>query len=400
MRISKQISGGRGEYEWCDLTDADPAWGSLIDRRILLRLPGGIILDTACNLATQGGKSRIRVAQDARIRRRVHPVYHVATALLLPWPTRKESNMGSGLPVLRADEYIITDIIADSVALTESGADMEVRTVRAANYTVPGGEDVDVLERFNLVRQLWANRGRLPEGLSDLLGRHEALVSGGDQIAIAGGDLISSIQQAAAESSRELAVMWCTPRTDPLPTLLEMAGLPSPDPAEMPIEGIPPEHPEIRRREVARQRRMAARRGPESARFRRAVRQAYDATCIVCGLRLPQVGREGTPGVDAAHILPYSKFDMDLAANGLCLCKLHHWAFDEALIEIRASGSGGYEIAIPDEADARAQATPGFDLGFLRAYAGPIPDDRLPSDPTLRPSADCLRALAELLRSP
>jgi len=64
MRISKQISGnaaereertrqGRGEYEWCDLQPDDPSKDELLNRRILLRFPEGIILDTACEFDHQ-----------------------------------------------------------------------------------------------------------------------------------------------------------------------------------------------------------------------------------------------------------------------------------------------------------------------------------------------------------
>jgi hypothetical protein len=44
--------------------------------------------------------------------------------------------------------------------------------------------------------------------------------------------------------------------------------------------------------------------------------------------------------VDAAHILAWSKFGLDVVSNGLSLCKLHHWAFDAALILPVYDGSG------------------------------------------------------------
>lgn len=143
---------------------------------------------------------------------------------------------------------------------------------------------------------------------------------------------------------------------------------------------------------------MAATRGPECVRFRRQVRDAYHSTCLVCGLHLPQVWDGGQAGVDSAHILPDSEFDINHVSNGVCLCKLHHWAFDEGLIEIRYDAATGYSIAIPDEARAQADGPPRrIDVGFLLSHLGPIPPARLPTNPAARPNQACLQRLHELL---
>ena len=46
------------------------------------------------------------------------------------------------------------------------------------------------------------------------------------------------------------------------------------------------------------------------------------------------VTREGASVVDAAHIVPFSISANDDVRNGIALCKLHHWSFDEGLISI------------------------------------------------------------------
>ena len=103
----------------------------------------------------------------------------------MPLPTRKEQKMGTGLPVLRHDEYILTDIIAGRIPLpTGANADIEAVTVRAGNGTVPQGQDFPVAERFAQVRKVWQNRDILPELLRDYIATHEQLVLGGDQISI------------------------------------------------------------------------------------------------------------------------------------------------------------------------------------------------------------------------
>ena len=55
----------------------------------------------------------------------------------------------------------------------------------------------------------------------------------------------------------------------------------------------------------------------------------------LCGLHLPRTSVNASAGVDAAHILPWADYDLDHVCNGICLCKHHHWAFDEGLLVFR-----------------------------------------------------------------
>lgn len=66
--------------------------------------------------------------------------------------------------------------------------------------------------------------------------------------------------------------------------------------------------------------------------FRGVIMRLYDYTCAVCRFRL--VTLDGMTAVDAAHIVPFSISHDDGIGNGLALCKLHHWAFDNGLISI------------------------------------------------------------------
>jgi len=66
--------------------------------------------------------------------------------------------------------------------------------------------------------------------------------------------------------------------------------------------------------------------------FRRLVLDAYDETCCICGMQLQN--SSGISIIDAAHILPFSKFHNDDVRNGLSLCKLHHWLFDHGIISV------------------------------------------------------------------
>jgi len=66
--------------------------------------------------------------------------------------------------------------------------------------------------------------------------------------------------------------------------------------------------------------------------FRRAVVVAYNHRCACCGLRIVTPG--GHTAVEAAHIIPWSETRNDHPTNGMALCRLCHWSFDEGLMSV------------------------------------------------------------------
>ncbi len=66
--------------------------------------------------------------------------------------------------------------------------------------------------------------------------------------------------------------------------------------------------------------------------FRRAIVFHYQHRCALCGTRI--VTAEGHTAVDAAHIVPWSVSQNDDIRNGMALCKLCHWGFDEGLMGV------------------------------------------------------------------
>ncbi len=309
---------------------------------------------------------------------------------------------------MRNEEYGIQDLFpAGPVRLGPNHSVFAVfDRLQIANNS--NREYIDISTRFADVQRVWRGRSELEATLSGLLDEHEQLVRAGRLISIEGGVIVSELQAEAAARSEEYDLVGHSRIEDPLPTLLQMLGLRAEE-METPLLEIPVELPEIRRRELARRRqRLAIARDFDSVRFRRNVREAYGFRCTICELRLPPLSPGSKPGVDSAHILPDSEFDLNHVTNGLCLCKLHHWAFDEGLIEIRfnepATGdleSTGYSIVVPDEAVSRAaQGTfGGIDLSFLHPVVRPIPRGLLPSDPRYWPDPKCLQRLRELLYS-
>lgn len=60
-------------------------------------------------------------------------------------------------------------------------------------------------------------------------------------------------------------------------------------------------------------------------KFRDSIYKAYDRRCAICGIQLNLV--------EAAHIVPHShEKGTDDVKNGVCLCSLHHNAYDQSLI--------------------------------------------------------------------
>src|SRR5690606_40949427 len=70
--------------------------------------------------------------------------------------------------------------------------------------------------------------------------------------------------------------------------------------------------------------------GREAA-FRTSVLETYKHCCCICGARY-SVG--GASAMEAAHIIPRGYRGTNALANALCLCPIHHWAFDRGLVTI------------------------------------------------------------------
>lgn len=66
--------------------------------------------------------------------------------------------------------------------------------------------------------------------------------------------------------------------------------------------------------------------------FRRAITSIYDHRCAFCGIRM--ITTNGHSAIDAAHIIPWSISHNDSINNGMALCRLCHWTFDEGLMGV------------------------------------------------------------------
>jgi putative restriction endonuclease len=112
--------------------------------------------------------------------------------------------------------------------------------------------------------------------------------------------------------------------------------------------------------------------------FRRAVVTAYSHRCALCGIRVRTL--DGHTAVTAAHIVPWSETHDDRPANGMALCRMCHWTFDEGLLGV----SQEYEVIA-----SRQLPVPDNLPGYLtnlegRGIVGPSEDPFWPDNESLR----------------
>jgi len=74
--------------------------------------------------------------------------------------------------------------------------------------------------------------------------------------------------------------------------------------------------------------------------FRKAIVSLYEHRCALCGIRM--LTPDGHTVVEAAHIKPWSEAHDDKPTNGLALCRLCHWSFDEGLMSVGVK----YEVLV------------------------------------------------------
>jgi hypothetical protein len=378
----KLPSGGRGEYEVVGHQDGSGA-RDLVDLIFVLKTPFGLKVSNLY-VGNQGAKSRMRSLGGAMLIQR-----QLASMMMLPRSTRSESSVSSALPVLLDRRYIM-DIEFELVSKNENEAVISPRRLIARSGDLDDVQSMLALSveaRFERVERLFEVSDRLPEPLRGLVDEHSRSIRAEQTVGKAEEKIVTEILDACADSDWDYL-----PGSDPLPLLELLAGLKYeqleiPSPQETPFD-----QPEIRLRSehIFRMRRV---RGNSAIAFKRAVQKAYNYTCLFCGLRAPGISNRMQPGVDAAHILPYGDYDLDETTNGMMLCKLHHWAFDNHLLVLDYA-NGDYFISMGPGTD-QIFMDDSESLATLQTVLGKIPHQRLPKK-SLRPNPTYLRELYRL----
>lgn len=120
-------------------------------------------------------------------------------------------------------------------------------------------------------------------------------------------------------------------------------------------------------------------RSVRSGTFARRVLSAYNGRCCVCKVQLDLV--------EAAHIVPAgATLSSDDTRNGLCLCALHHTAYDGGLLGVHPD----YSISISAERVASLRSADRY-RGIKTFREGLRRKIRLPEDYASRPDANLLR---------
>lgn len=367
-------SGGRGEYEVVGKQNGHGA-ADLDSLVFVLRTSFGD-LNTHLHLSSQGGKRRLR-SEDSS----VHPQIQrqIASLLMLPTSTRSEASVSSALPILLAKRYIM------DIEFTLLNTDGALAVIEPTVVVARSGDINDELAKTRLDYQkrasdlalLYTRAAFLPAPLNELVTQHFSTLYGAEHISLDVETKVKEILAALSYSDYEYL-----PGSDPLPLLKRLAGISAtelviPSPVETPSDDT-----EIRLRSehIYRSRRI---RSAAATAFKREVQRNYDFRCAFCGLRAPQFLRGQSPGVDAAHILPYGDFELDIATNGIMLCKQHHWAFDSHVL-LLSFDDGNYYVTLNDTAD-KAFSNDAETLAILRRATGLIDESRLPRK-ALRPN--------------
>lgn len=389
MNIAFRPSRGRGEYELAGKQGALQVH-DLFGLPIFVEILPGIAVNTYSHCVLKDGKPRIRQIQRFR---NAHPASLIAAAMMLPKP-RRERHETHGTNLLRWEQFIVHTVRIDVVMRADSVllCPLTVRLENGANVRL----DINFAERMARVVRVWTAAATPTGALAEAVRAHAAAFTSQ-----------TSTQTQLVSSFASLHAALNKPEGDMLPMLEAHYGLgaatapPVGDiSAEVSEEDFSEEvqiNPAEARVERVRQWRLAAVRGGSASAFRRKVRDAYNSRCLFSGQRLPRTEATSTPGVDAAHILPWSRFDLDATKNGLCLNKQCHWAFDEGLFRLSFDDTeNAYVISIPDPVRLAAQSA-NFDIDSFDAIVGVIPVNRLPASQAHWPSKEYLAELNRFL---
>lgn len=379
MRIALRPSGGRGDYELAGSYGQLHA-SDLLEKRFFYQLTPALTIDGMASAHRLAGKPRIR-PEDGR-----HPYVIISSILLMPAPRRELSRTSQKPPALRASTYTVAGIDVDVLADDAHSVTFAPTSVWLRSRG--GVLNVDYSERMAVITALWNAAELRRSEIAKLVNEHRKSAVSGDHDRIAAS--ANAIQKHYETEE------------DVLPLLLRDFGLP--DSGSLAYAGISTttegfeseddySSPAESKRERTRKWRMQADRGPGAREFSVDVREAYHYRCLFSGEHFPKFPELDSAGVDGAHILPWSTHELNSVPNGLCLCKLCHWAFDNDLLHLDFDDpTNEYVLSIPGNIE-KAALKAKFDLVPFQKNSGRIDKARLPKNRGLWPSPKYIREL-------
>lgn len=379
MRIALRPSGGRGDYELAGSYGALRA-SDLLERRFYFQITPELTIDGKAAAHTLSGKPRIRPIGGR------HAYVIISAILLMPQARRELAKTTEELPRLTAHSYTIAGIDVDVIDNDNDKVFFAPSTVWLRSRG--GVVSVDYSERMALITTLWNAAKSTSSTVALLIRNHQESATSGDH---------NLIVASAAAIQKHYKT-----DEDVLPLVLRDFGLPdassiaysgvstSPDGLDSEIDDSTPEQSKVER---LRKWRKQADRGPGAREFSIKVRAAYDFRCLFSGERFPKFTELDSAAVDGAHILPWSTHQLNSIPNGICLCKLCHWAFDNGMFRLNFDDAKQeYKLSIPKNVEIGALAAK-FDISRFQINSGPIDKSRLPVNHKLWPSPKHISAL-------
>jgi len=245
-----------------------------------------------------------------------------------------------------------------------------------------GSDFLNVESRWLRIDYVLERTGSFESALRSLLENFAAFLASGDPASHSSIKLVDQIVEALSVIDLDYVK-----GDDPLPALERRLGrIAGDEPALPPPNELGEDEADVKARS-AQMYRLARVRGYSARRFSIDVRAAYGHQCAFCGIRLSNI--DGVvSGIDAAHVLAWGSYDLDVVSNGIALCKNHHWAFDAGLMVPVVDG-GIHRVRFTNLADKFEEAS----IAMLGEDDFVIPEDRLPSDPNLRLNPNYLAKL-------
>ena len=381
MRIALRPSGGRGDYELSGAYSGIKA-SDLLEKQFFFQITPALIIDGRAVTKRLSGKPRIRPEEGGR-----HAYILISSILLFPPPRRELLKTPDALPQLQSHMYTVAGIDVDILSDQPTAVVFAPKIVWARSRG--GLLKIDYSSRMAVITALWSTSISHKTKIAALVLEHRESVSSGDHDRIVGS--ASAIQNYYATHNDALLFLLQDFDLPDAPAVAA-AGMSDSDVSDEVFASEDDlESASDSRRLRAQKWRVQADRGPGAREFSIRVREAYDYRCLFSGERFPKLPAFGTAGVDGAHILPWATHKLNVVRNGLCLCKLCHWAFDNGLLQLDFDDEANlYLLSIPP--DIEADAVPaGLDLARFEGYLGPIDSTRFPSNQKLWPSVDWIR---------
>lgn len=305
MRIALRPSGGRGDYELAGSYNGLHA-SDLLEKDFFYQVTPSLVLQGKAKAHRLNGKPRIRPENDGQ-----HPYVLMYSILLLPPPRRELiKTTSTDFIALANQSYIIAGIDVDVVGSDTAKVVFAPTNIWTKNQV--GVLKIDFAERMSIISSLWFAATFYKSELSTLLLKHQAAVTSSDHLAT---------HRVAKEIYKRFKADF-----NIIPLILQEFNLkPENDYAGVSANttGYETEEnyssPNESKHELLKKWRKQADRGLGAREFSLAVREAYDYRCLFSGERFPKLEMLDSAGVDGAHILPWSTYQLN-AVTMDCVC--------------------------------------------------------------------------------